>query len=357
MKKQEKMKKSKKDKKAKRKNKQSHITYEERVKIEGFLQDNYTRQKIANNLHRGKSTISEEISRNKCADGVYRAKQAKHRAYIRQHEKKKDCLKASMNIEIQNNLMEKTEKGVSPEAISKETKREDNTLKYISPKAIRKFIKKRRPNLEVYWFKNRTNVKSGPKRRKAKFLAKLNRNFIEKRDEKFGDLFNLEYGHWEGDFIVSKHNSSVLLVLVERKSKFTLIDILPNRKNIPVNKHISSLLKGFKVKSLTLDNDIAFQKWKDLEKQLNTNIYFTHPYHSWEKGLVENMNKWIREFVPKKTDIKKLRKSKIKFVQDWLNNKPRQILEGQSAYSVMYFGEKRVRISSVIPTLPVRIVG
>ena len=66
-----------------------------------------------------------------------------------------------------------------------------------------------------------------------------------------------------------------------------------------INIDLSSLLKNYKVKSLTLDNDIAFQNWESLEKQLNCNIYFTHPYHSWEKGLVENMNRWIREFVPK----------------------------------------------------------
>ena len=120
---------------------------------------------------------------------------------------------------------------------------------------------------------------------------------------------------------------------------------------------MSSLLKNYQIKSLTLDNDIAFQKWKNLEKQLNCNIYFTHPYCSWEKGLVENMNRWIREFVPKKTNIKELTQEKIQSIQDWLNNKPRKVLDGNTAYEVMILEEKNVKISSILPEFPVRIRG
>ncbi len=69
-------------------------------------------------------------------------------------------------------------------------------------------------------------MKSGRKRSKGVYLKDPNRKFIEKREECFGSLFGLQYGHWEGDFIVSKHNSFVLLVLVERCPKQVLIDIL-----------------------------------------------------------------------------------------------------------------------------------
>lgn len=201
-----------------------------------------------------------------------------------------DCLIVAIKGELQRYIIEKIKKKISPEDISDELKNSKNNLEYVSAKAIRKFIHKRRPDLERYLFWNRNNKKSGPKKKKGKYLGDLDRNFVEKREKDF-KLNEFEYGHWEGDFIVSKHNSHVLLVLVERYSKYTIIDILPNRKNTLVNERVSSLLKGFKVKSLTLDNDIAFQHWKVLEKQLDCNIYFTHPYCSWEKGLVENTNR------------------------------------------------------------------
>lgn len=337
------------------KNKKSHITYEERVVIDKMLKAGYKQKDIVSTLGRGKSTVSEEIKKSK-VNGIYFAKKAQLKAYVRQHNKKKDCLKVSMDSELQNFVTERIRQGVSPEDISSETKNKKNILQYTSNKSIRKFIYKRRPNLEAHLFWNRNNVKSGRKRGKGMYLKDLDRKFIEKRKDEF-NLFDLEYGHWEGDFIVSRCNSFVLLVLVERYSKHILIDILPNRKNTLVNERISSLLNSYQVKSLTIDNDIAFQNWKGLEKQLKCNIYFTNPYCSWEKGLVENMNRWIREFVPKKSDISKLSFDKVMDIQNWLNNKPRSILDGNSAYEVMMLEEGGIMLSSTLSEFPVRIWG
>lgn len=337
-------------------NKKDHLTKDDRKIIDKMLMADYKQKEIAKVLKRGKSTISEEIKKGKCPDGIYRWEKANHRAYIRQYNKKMDCLIVAIKGELQRYIIEKIKKKISPEDISDELKNSKNNLEYVSAKAIRKFIHKRRPDLERYLFWNRNNKKSGPKKQKTKYLGDSDRKFVDERNVDF-KLNEFEYGHWEGDFIVSKHNSYVLLVLVERYSKYTIIDILPNRKNTLVNERISSLLKNLKVKSLTLDNDIAFQHWKVLEKQLNCNIYFTHPYCSWEKGLVENTNRWIREFVPKKSDIKKIKKEKILCIQNWFNNKPRKVLEGFTAFETMMFEEKNVRISSILLDCPVRIGG
>ena len=337
-------------KKEKKHNKRGHLTKEERFLIEKMLKAGNEQKEIAVTLERGKSTVCEEIKRG-MVDGWYIAEKAHHKAYVRQYNKKKDCFKVSMDTKLYNHVVERLDKKISPEEISSETKNNKNTLQYASAKAIRKFVSKRRPGLEVNLFWNRNNMKSGRKRAKGKYLQDPDRQWIEKRYEDFV-LCDLEYGHWEGDFIVSKHNSFVLLVLVERSTKYTLIDILPNRKNTLVNERISSMLKSFKVKSLTLDNDIAFQSWKDLEKLLNSNIYFTHPYHSWEKGLVENMNRWIREFVPKKSDISKLNGKKVVDIQNWLNNKPRVILDGYSAYELIVLEENDFVVSSVLLEFP-----
>ena len=334
-------------------NKKKHLEDGDRIVIEKMLSVGHPQKEIARTLQRGESTISEEIKRGRCPDGIYRAEEAKRRSKMRQYYKKQDCLKVSMYSKLQKYVNQQIEKGVSPEDIAEETRNEKSIFQSTSGKAIRKFIHKRRPNLEVNFFWNRNNKRGGPKRVKGKYLKDLDRKFIEQREVDLGWLFNLEYGHWEGDFVVSKHNSFVLLVLVERSSKLTLIEILPNRNNIFVNKRIVSLLKNYKVKSLTLDNDIAFQKWKNLEKKLNCNIYFTHPYCSWEKGLVENTNRWIREFVPKKSDIKKITKEKIQSIQNWWNNKPRKVLDGNTSFEVMILEEKNVRISSILPDFPV----
>jgi len=122
-------------------------------------------------------------------------------------------------------------------------------------------------------------MKTGRKRSKNKYLNDSDRKLIDTKPY----MATLEYGHWEMDFIVSKHNSSILLVLIERYSKKLLLRVLPNRNNDLVNKNIKEILSPYLVKTITTDNDIAFSKWKKLEAMIQAEIYFCHPYHSWEK--------------------------------------------------------------------------
>jgi len=82
----------------------------------------------------------------------------------------------------------------------------------------------------------------------------------------------------------------------------------------------------FVVSTLTIDNDIVFRRHEELSAMIGAPVYFTHPYHSWEKGTVENMNKWIRQYVPKKSDISKLTDDYVQMIENKLNNRPRKCL-------------------------------
>jgi len=246
----------------------------------------------------------------------------------------------------------KLSKGWSPETISSRLEVQSG-LQYASRKSIRKFVHSR-PSLERFLFWERNKKKTGPKRKKDEYLKDPDRKWIDLRP--FEALY--EYGHWEGDFIVSKHNSYVLLVLVERYSKRILLSILPNRKNDLVNETISFLLRDHIVKTLTLDNDIAFKKWKKLERMIQADVYFCHPYHSWEKGLVENTNRWIRQFVPKKTNLQSISKEELKSIEDWFNHTPRQCLNGETPYEISFRKEYGMMVESLEINLPnLRILG
>ena len=274
-------------------NKKKHLFDEERFCIEKMLGIGDSFGKIALTLNRGVSTISEEVNNNKGRER-YKAESAIRRAYWKQYRKKRDCNKIACDGHLTRFVERKLSLGWSPEAISYRLKKQSG-LAYASRKSIRKFIEKR-PGLDRYLFWNRNNMKSGSKR--------TNNIYLTDKDRKFIDIRPIEadysYGHWEMDFIVSKHNSWVLLVCVEKYSKLVRLALLPNRNNNAVNKAVASLLKGYVVKTITTDNDIGFSKWKKLESLLHTSIYFCYPYHSWEKGLVENCNRWIREFIQKK---------------------------------------------------------
>ncbi|MDO8569818.1 MAG: IS30 family transposase [bacterium] len=332
-------------------NKKQHLRKEERFCIGKLLKQGKSFSDIARTLNRGLSTISEEVNVNG-GRKKYDPVRAERRAYWKQYLKKRDCNAVAMNGHILRFVEKKLSLGWSPETIAARLKRQSG-IGYASGKSIRKYIKKR-SGLERLLFWNRNDHKDGPKRKKEGFLRDLKRRFIDSRA--FTALF--EYGHWEGDFIVSKHNSWVLLVLVEKFSKTILLKLLPNRTNKLVNNTILSLLKNRGAKTLTLDNDIAFGKWEELEEKLNTKIYFCHAYHSWEKGLVENTNRWIRQFIPKKTNLKLISKKELKAIEDWFNHTPRLCLEGETPYEKMIKCEFGKTVESLEINLPVlRIWG
>ena len=136
------------------------------------------------------------------------------------------------------------------------------------------------------------------------------------------------YGDSEGDFIVSgKGGSGVLLVVVDRKIRKTFL-----KKIFPVSiENVHKAMLEIKnryvgIKTLTLDNDILFRKHVELQKLLKVKVYFCNPYHSWEKGSVENTNKYIRRYIRKRSDISLYTDEYIQEVEDKLNRRPMKCL-------------------------------
>ncbi|MCK5218180.1 IS30 family transposase, partial [bacterium] len=87
-----------------------------------------------------------------------------------------------------------------------------------------------------------------------------------------------------------------------------------------------------KFQSITFDNGVEFLDWSSIEtsslkeSEQRTRTFYAHAYSSWERGTNENHNKMIRRFIPKGTDISKVREGKIKEIETWMNNYPRKIL-------------------------------
>ncbi len=302
--------------------KYKHICYEERVKIEGYLADSKSYHEIARLLDRSKNTISYEVKKNSVL-GVYTAKKAQVKAYQKRYWSKKGCLKVATHNQLQKFVEACLEKRWSPERISGYLKRIGVVC---STKAIYKYIDHR--SLERYLFWSWNKRKPGMKRY-CNGRTNDNRRYIDQR------ILKAESGHYEADFIVSSKSSYVLLVVVDIHTRHITIKQLPNRKHAVVQRAFKTVFKGKKVKSLTLDNDIAFNCWRKVETDINTTIYFTHPYSSWEKGLVENMNRWIRCFVTKRRDISTVTVQELKNIQDWMNDTPRQCLGFRSSNEVV----------------------
>lgn len=143
------------------------------------------------------------------------------------------------------------------------------------------------------------------------------------------------FGHWEMDLMEgSSATKNALLVLVERKSLFTIIRRVPNRTSFAVRRAAQRALKPFLVKSVTTDNGSEFLKYEDLTRAITAPIYYCHPYRAWEKGLVENTIGLIRYFFPKGKPLTHSH-YKVRHVQDLLNNRPRKTIGFTKSQSLL----------------------
>ncbi len=111
-------------------------------------------------------------------------------------------------------------------------------------------------------------------------------------------------------------------MVVCRKLRVVFLELILDVSIDEVHCAFERIKKRFpEMKTLTLDNDILFRMHKTLEKLLNVKIYFCHPYHSWEKGSVENANKEIRKFIPKGSDLSQYDQEFIQAIEDHLNER------------------------------------
>ncbi|MGP6547271.1 IS30 family transposase, partial [Ornithobacterium rhinotracheale] len=119
-----------------------------------------------------------------------------------------------------------------------------------------------------------------------------------------------------------------LLTLTERVSRFLFIRYIPNKSADVVENAMNDLLLPYKkvVKSITLDNGLEFASHEIVAKKLQSKIYFTNPYSSWQKGQIEHMNKLIRQYVKKGSAITKSTANKLKAVQKEINDRPFKVL-------------------------------
>lgn len=184
-------------------------------------------------------------------------------------------------------------------------------------------------------------------RRKVKARKVCYRNSTAKRIDKRPVEANERHsGHWEMDLVVSGQGQrGSLLVLTERASRYELIYHLRDKKQSSVLEVFNRLERRHKGKfremfrTITCDNGSEFLDNAGLECSLldgskRTEIYYAHPYSSWERGSNENANKLIRKFIKKGDDISKLPVAYIKRIEKWMNAYPRRIFGYKTANDI-----------------------
>jgi len=151
-----------------------------------------------------------------------------------------------------------------------------------------------------------------------------NQTSIEERPTIVEDRERL--GDWEGDTIIGKGKQGAIVTLVDRKSRLLRMGLVARRTKDAVKEAVINLLKDYPVHTITFDNGKEFAEHEEIAQSLDVDIYFAHPYSSWERGTNENTNKLIRQYFPKDTDFRELSNSDVQFVESQLNFRPRKCL-------------------------------
>ncbi len=321
-----------------------HLSKSERNEIKILLDKKYSQRDIAKTLKRSNSTISEEIKMGK-VKGAYDPLKAHHKAYVRRWQSKYQAMKIVENPKLKDFVEKRLLKDDAPPNISGRIKKHEKHLPNISKNSIYRYIESpygRR-------IENYRNKKKNKRRYKRPKLEKLkDRIFIAKRPKYINKRVRI--GDTEGDFIVSgKSGRGRLLIATDRKSRSPYLEkILP--VSIPeIHRAFQKIKERFpELKTITMDNDILFKHHKKLEKLLNIKIYFCNPYHSWEKGTVEKINREIRRDIPKGSNISKYSKQFIRSIEEKLQNKIYKCLDYKTPLEVLNKHRKRKNTSNSI---------
>lgn len=168
--------------------------------------------------------------------------------------------------------------------------------------------------------------------RKVKEYSKLSEAIpIQDRSEIVNN--RSEAGHWETDNLEGKRSDkSAISVTVERLMRKTKLSKLSahtaqvKTKAVIQNLNQERKINSSFVKSVTFDRGPENSGYKEIGIRLGITTYACNPYHSWEKGTVENMNKRIRRFIPKGISVEEITQEYLNLLEDKLNNTPRKVL-------------------------------
>jgi IS30 family transposase len=302
----------------------AQLTISQRYQIQTLRQTRITQKAIASQLGVSPATISRELARNRPLDSTqgYQAQDAQQQACQRR-KRTPYKLKGPLLDRVKADLRQKW----SPEQISGRLEAEQGNPS-VSHETIYQMIYSQPPGHEHFMKYLRIRHKKRYKKRgqPPKKGGIPNRVSIEARPPIVET--NTEVGHWEGDTIIGFDHDGVLLTLVERVTKFTLVAKLPTRKADPLAEVAVARLSqcSLPVKSLTLDNGLEFASHQQITAQIGIAVFFAHPYHSWERGLNENTNGLIRQYIPKGQRIGPLSAEFVSSIETELNHRPRKAL-------------------------------
>ena len=324
-----------------------HLSKTQRNQLEMLLKANVSKKEIADYLGVNLSTIYREMKRgaylHRNTDWTetirYSADKAEMK-YRQMLKEKGSQIKLGNDYEYAEYLERKIlEEKQSPKAVLGHIRKHNihfNTT--ISVNTLYSYIRK------GYFSRLEMKHLSRGNRKKKKEHVRVNKKApkgmsIEQRP--LSILERTSFGHWEMDCVCGSTKHS-LLVLSERLTRKEIIMQIATQSAQEVVKSLNKIEhrygKRFKsiFKTITVDNGTEFSNCQGIEKSIygkgnRTKVYYCHPYSSWERGTNERINREIRRLIPKGTNLATITEAQIRYVEEWVNNYPREIFNFETS--------------------------
>lgn len=317
----------------------TQLTREQRYQIYALLKAGHNQTEIAQLIKVHKSTISRELRRNRGLRG-YRPKQA-HQFALDRRKKARYRIESSTWTLIEALIRQEW----SPEQVSHWLKEKYGLQ--ISHEWIYQYIlmdKHAGGNLHCHLRcrkKRRKRYGSYDRRGKIK-----NRVSIDERPAIVDTRQRL--GDWEVDTIIGRGHRHAIVSLTDRKSRLALLRKVDRKTAQAVADAVVELLKPLRERThtITADNGKEFADHERIARDLHADVYFAHPYSSWERATNENMNGLVRQYFPKKRNFATITEEEIAFAIERLNNRPRKCLGFKSPNEVFFNGSPDVALRS-----------
>jgi len=308
------------------------LTSGPRYQIYGLKQAGLNQTEIAKKIGVNKSTISREFRRNKGKRG-WRPGQAQSM----RDERRLACANGrQFSSDEWAEVDRLIQEDLSPEQAANRLELEGGLQ--ISHEIIYQHIyadKRNGGDLHQHLRSQKPHRKryaSGQERRGAI----KNRVSIDDRPEIVAEKSRI--GDWEGDTVIGKNHKGGLVTLAERKSRYVLAGHIRSKHADGVTAVITGLLAPYKDRchTITFDNGKEFAEHEKVAAALKADIYFAHPYHSWERGLNENSNGLLRQYFPKGMGLVNITEAQVLAAVDRLNHRPRKVLGFRTPHEVFF---------------------
>lgn len=295
------------------------LTQADRHLLEAWLRDGQTQVEIARKLGRSASTVSREIVRNGSRRSYFARSAQRSSDERRSRCRRRRVVSAELAAAFEQGLR----RGLSPELFS----------------GRHRFLARRGPSTSTFYryaraqgWSRRLLPRSG-RRGAGRHIQRQNGDW--KQSIKSRPIIvssRGRYGDWERDTLYAA-NRKLVLVLLERKSRYVLITRLRRRTAEEATSETNRLLRATTLPVRTMTNDNG-PEFNDARKSSHP-VYHCEPGKPHQRGAIENVNRLLRRYIPRHADLDRYSRADLQRIQNAINDRPRKCLGFRTAAEVM----------------------